>query len=1035
MKKSIIITLTILVLLVVGCKKKKDETISPGSIYGTVTDKATGDCVPTAGVELMPKGLKTVTGSDGSFQFTQIDPGDYNLYVTKAGYQDLKSSTITVNPGETAKGDVQIEKLPASLQILDNNGDPITELNFGGDAGIISKTFKIYNKGTESFRFEINKYVDWIESIIPQTGTVPVNGNCPIVLKINRDNLVDGLNTSSIIITSETVGGVELVVKASKNPALSILNSNGSEITELNFGSDENSIQKTFKLRNNKTKKLNYTITKTVDWISNINPSTGELNAGTTATISIIINRELLADGDNSAIVLINTPNDGGYELAVKAKKELENGIVELTAANLMVQKIDIGCVNLSSAQTMCASSDLGGYTDWRLPNKEELMILYNNRTLIGGFTNGKYWSSTYYDYYNYNDYYYAIDFNNGEVVHLDTDDSYYVRAVRTLQGASTPTIATSIPSNVTASTVTCGGIVSSDGGANVTERGVCLSKNPDPNISNSTVFQSGSGTGTFAINLMNLSNQTTYYVKAYAKNSEGIAYGEEQSFTTDMFPTFQYGGETFQVAPDPGNLMSWEDANSYSNNLTLYGFSGWRLPTKEELLHMYTERASIGGFDYNYPGYYYWSRTSCDEGYHNTVNFSGGNINCYVNSKHYSIRPIRPVNGSSATLPTVTTSTPYNVTTNSATCGGNVTSDGGATVTARGVCWSTNQNPTTSGSHTTDGTGTGIFTSNITGLAENTTYYVRAYAINSEGTAYGTQHSFTTNSGGSSATVPTVTTGTPFDIYIYSASCGGNVISDGGATVIERGICFSTSQNPTTYDYVVSSGSGTGSYTCYMTGLNQGTTYYVRAYAINSEGTAYGALVSFTTNTEPTNGVLQYDDGNGIDALGFTNGGTIYWANMYPTSMLSQYAGTSIVEIEALLNLAGTYTLQIYSGGTSSPNSLLATINVTHSYSDFGWYSIPLPNAVPLNTSQNLWVVLSKPHSSGEYPAGVCADSGDPNGRWLSDGSGTWVDLGQSRPNTWGLHTYVSNEAKPGKYGKVKIFSSQIKGTEIQNP
>ena len=76
---------------------------------------------------------------------------------------------------------------------------------------------------------------------------------------------------------------------------------------------------------------------------------------------------------------------------------------------------------------------------------------------------------------------------------------------------------------------------------------------------------------------------------------------------------------------------------------------------------------------------------------------------------------------------------------------GGNVTADGGATVTARGICWSTSQNPTISGSHTTDGTGTGTFTSNMTGLEPNTTYYVRAYATNSAGTAYGDQVSFTT--------------------------------------------------------------------------------------------------------------------------------------------------------------------------------------------------------------------------------------------------------------------------------------------------
>ena len=97
---------------------------------------------------------------------------------------------------------------------------------------------------------------------------------------------------------------------------------------------------------------------------------------------------------------------------------------------------------------------------------------------------------------------------------------------------------------------------------------------------------------------------------------------------------------------------------------------------------------------------------------------------------------------------PTVTTNEVTDITITSARCGGNIVDDGGADITARGVCWSTNQNPTITGSHTTDGSGTGSYTSNITGLNAGTTYYVRAYATNSEGTSYGSQKSFNTTNG-----------------------------------------------------------------------------------------------------------------------------------------------------------------------------------------------------------------------------------------------------------------------------------------------
>jgi len=95
--------------------------------------------------------------------------------------------------------------------------------------------------------------------------------------------------------------------------------------------------------------------------------------------------------------------------------------------------------------------------------------------------------------------------------------------------------------------------------------------------------------------------------------------------------------------------------------------------------------------------------------------------------------------------LPTITTDSVTYITYTAAISGGKITNDGGASVTARGVCWDTTANPVVTGNHTTDGTGTGAFTSSITGLYSNTIYYVRAYATNSAGTAYGNQLSFMT--------------------------------------------------------------------------------------------------------------------------------------------------------------------------------------------------------------------------------------------------------------------------------------------------
>jgi len=209
----------------------------------------------------------------------------------------------------------------------------------------------------------------------------------------------------------------------------------------------------------------------------------------------------------------------------------------------------------------------------------------------------------------------------------------------------------------------------------------------------------------------------------------------------------------------------------------------------------------------------------------------------------------------SNPVIPTVTTASMTNITQTTATGGGNVTSDGGANVTTRGVCWDTSPNPTTANSYTTDGNGTGIFVSNLTGLIANMLYYVRAYATNSIGTAYGNEVTFSTLP---NPVLPTVTTTAATNISQTTATSGGNVTSDGGATVTVRGVCWSTSSNPTTADSHTSDGNGTGIFVSNITGLTSNTSYYVRAYATNSVGTSYGYELTFTTLSDPCSGIIS---------------------------------------------------------------------------------------------------------------------------------------------------------------------------------
>ncbi len=193
--------------------------------------------------------------------------------------------------------------------------------------------------------------------------------------------------------------------------------------------------------------------------------------------------------------------------------------------------------------------------------------------------------------------------------------------------------------------------------------------------------------------------------------------------------------------------------------------------------------------------------------------------------------------------VPTLSTDSTTSVTGSSATTGGKITVTGGAEIIDRGICYGTTQEPTIENDFVASESEENEFSIELTELEGNTTYYVRAYATNSAGTAYGDQTSFTTD-----IALPTVTTASVSTIDKTYAISGGEVTKDGGADVTARGLVYGLSSEPTLEDNMITSGTGTGTFVTTMQNLEEATTYYVRAYATNSAGTAYGDELSFST-------------------------------------------------------------------------------------------------------------------------------------------------------------------------------------------
>ena len=193
--------------------------------------------------------------------------------------------------------------------------------------------------------------------------------------------------------------------------------------------------------------------------------------------------------------------------------------------------------------------------------------------------------------------------------------------------------------------------------------------------------------------------------------------------------------------------------------------------------------------------------------------------------------------------LPSVETINVNHITQTDAYSGGRLIYDGGSNVYVNGVCWSTSENPTIRDSKTSDSLGVATFASYISGLTANTLYYVRAYASNKEGTSYGNQFSFTTLD----VDIPTVATIGPQSNSAISSKGGGTITNDGGLAITGRGVCWNTTGAPTLTDNHTTDGTGKGTFSSIIDGLTVSTTYFVRAYATNSIGTAYGNEIEFT--------------------------------------------------------------------------------------------------------------------------------------------------------------------------------------------
>jgi hypothetical protein len=380
-----------------------------------------------------------------------------------------------------------------------------------------------------------------------------------------------------------------------------------------------------------------------------------------------------------------------------------------------------------------------------------------------------------------------------------------------------------------------CGGsTIISDEGFSITAKGVCWSLSPNPSLADNFSID-GQGMGSYTSLFHNLLLGQTYYFRAYATNSMGTGYGLTYVFVANGVQTQTISITTTAVT------------NIYNNNAISGGYLSSSITSNYGFI--FTDRGIVWGTSPNPTQTSNTGMLTNGSGAGTFSNMLSGltpNTTYYVRAWARNNYSNSILYGTQETFTTgyITTKEASAITTSSAISGGTFTNPPGNPILAKGVVWSTSQNPTVSlATKTMDGTSNGDFNSSITGLSLGSTYFVRAYVTNSLGTSYG--NTITVRP----ASLPSITTTALTNITLNSAVCGGGSITNGGSGILEKGVVWSTNPNPTTaLTTKTSNGTLNSSFSSSITNLMYNTTYYVRAYVRNQIGTTYGEELVFTT-------------------------------------------------------------------------------------------------------------------------------------------------------------------------------------------
>ena len=829
MKKSLLVP--IVALFLASCAKPIEEIDNFGDIAGVVYDKTVGDPIPVAQITLDPGGKSTVTGSDGSFAFTNIKTGDYTVKVNKKGYNDA-SNKVTVVAGSKSECNLLLERIPAYVT-ADKD-----VLDFGDNLTQTTLSFNIVNSSYENLSWHIDydkSSSSFIAEVSPDKGTTLYGKTAAIVVKINRDNLKAGENVSTIVVVSDNGDG-------------------SSEVKVKAIGQE----------------KVKATLNMT--GVSDIK------------TTSAIVSAEITFEGtprySERGFVYGNTQNPTietaqKTSVAVNEEKSFSFALKDLTYGDkYYVRAYAINSVgtsystNQESFITAATLPTVSMYSADNLNADNKTAILHGSIDAVGdpeyderGFVYCKDRNTP-----SLSDLYVKVPGTGKgtyevQITNLELKAIYYARAYAKNDGGiaysdsvarfslsgTSPEVSVADVTDVNLETKTAilHGSVDAIGSPAITEKGFVYSDvNKVPTTSDKIVSVTGATAGSYYANITGLALDKTYYVRAYAKNESGTVYSAKTvSFST--VPTKPSVTMRAVTNVDRTKLSALLQGNIDSPGVPNYTEKGFvysatnSAPSLNDSF-IKVEGTSSGSYE---------------------ITLSGLSLGNTYYVRAYAINAGGTIYSSEAlkfdlkgTTPAVSISETDNINLSSltATLHGSVDEVGFPVITEKGFVYSdANKVPTTSDKIiSVTGTTAGSYYANITGLVLNKTYYVRAYAKNESGTVYSAK----TVSFSTAPTKPTVTirSASNIDYSKLSARLQASIDNTGTPTFTEKGFVYSSSSNnPSLTNGIVVNvdGSSSGYYEAVVSGLEYNKTYYAIAYAKNVGGVSYSSVISFNTN------------------------------------------------------------------------------------------------------------------------------------------------------------------------------------------